>query len=148
MPSTFYTLYGSHLHGVKMTWMNDPTAAGDRELTMKFDLNWYSAKFTPGIISSYTTGGVTYPADSFYLTTGWDTITHSTANPWGKVVHFQFTWQNPASGGFPTFDGFDAQFKASIGTVDLDRISPTLKFEWFVPGNSFIFPAGTTVTAT
>jgi hypothetical protein len=48
MPSSFFTLYGSNLHGVKVNWQNDPTKSGDRELTMAFTINMYSAKFTAG----------------------------------------------------------------------------------------------------
>jgi hypothetical protein len=48
MPSSFYTLYGSNLHGVKINWQNDPKLTGDRELKIAFTINMYSAKFTAG----------------------------------------------------------------------------------------------------
>jgi len=61
-----------------------------------------------------------------------------------KVVHFIYTWQNPYSGAFPAYDGFDAQFKASIGD---NFAAPNLKYEWFVPGDSFTV-AGVSTSAT
>ena len=87
MPTNFYTLYGSNLHGAKITWGNDPAASGDRILTIAFDLNWYSAKFTPGRNTDWQ-----------FRTTNWSTETHLNTAQFEKVVRFQFTWQNPASG--------------------------------------------------
>ena len=49
MPKTFETLFGSHLHGVKITWGNDPAATGDRVLAIDFTINLYSAKLTAGV---------------------------------------------------------------------------------------------------
>jgi len=57
MPSSFFTLYGSNLHGVKVNWQNDPTKSGDRELTMAFTINMYSAKFTAGPEVDVTVNG-------------------------------------------------------------------------------------------
>jgi hypothetical protein len=57
MPSSFFTLYGSNLHGVKVNWQNDPTKSGDRELTMAFTINMYSAKFTAGPLTEVEVNG-------------------------------------------------------------------------------------------
>ena len=97
-------------------------------------------------------GATNYPNDLQYITStaanDWGTVASTDANPWGRIVNFQFTWANPTSGQFPTYDGFDAQFKASIGTLQADRLDPKLKFEWFVPAATFDYPAGTTITGT
>ena len=49
MPTTFATLFGSSLHGVKIIWSNNPAATGDRILSIDFTINMYAAKFSCGL---------------------------------------------------------------------------------------------------
>ena len=47
-----------------------------------------------------------------------------------------FTWKNPVTGAKPDYDGFNAQFTASIGA---DMKTPQLKIEWVPPTASVIY---------
>lgn len=122
MPSSFYTLYGSNLHGVKINWQNDPKLTGDRELKIAFTINMYSAKFTAGPELDKIINGVTYKKELQYVSPSWDTS--DAANTlWAKNLSLLFTWKNPVTGSFPAYDGFNAQFRATIGS---DMTKPDL----------------------
>ena len=95
MPTSFSTLFGSNLHGVKVTWGNDPAKAGDREMTIGYTLNMYSAKFTAGLAAA---NGLN-PADIFYLTTGWSTDALDGTTTIKKDINFVLAWKNPLTGG-------------------------------------------------
>lgn len=64
------------------------------------------------------------------MTEGYSTHTNLPAGneQVAKIIHFNFAWENPAKGFQPQFDGFNAQFKASIGD---DFREPKLMVEWF-----------------
>ena len=132
MPTSFYTLYGSNLHGVKVNWQNDPSKSGDRTLTMAITLNLYSAKFTAGLENDVTTGGVTYSKEPQYTTLGWDTST----NTFAKSFNLLFSWKNPVASGVPAYDGFDARFDASVGA---DFTKPALTIKWADPATPYVY---------
>ena len=54
MPVNWTSYFGSQLHGVDITWGNDPALASgtDADLAINFRLNMYSAKFTAGLYST------------------------------------------------------------------------------------------------
>lgn len=126
MPTSFYTLYGSNLHGVKVNWQNDPTATGDRTLTIGLTLNLYSAKFTAGLENDVTVGGTTYKKEPQYTSVGWDTSNNANT-PFAKSFYLLMSWKNPVSSGVPAYDGVAAKFDASIGA---DLTKPDLKIKW------------------
>lgn len=126
MPTKFYTLYGNSVHGIKVTWGNDPTVTGDKTLTIDFELNMYAAKPTFGIEGNapVTVGGVSVNPEP-WTTAGWNTATNTGGTQVMKTWDFLFIWKNPVTGGYPINDGFCAQMVAGIGT---DNAVPNLKF--------------------
>jgi hypothetical protein len=122
MPTSFSTLFGSNLHGVKVTWGNDPNKAGDRVLSINFELKMYSAKLTGGCLSACGAN----PLDTFYATTGWDTSTLTGGSTIDKNLNFVMTWKNP-TGTIPPFDGFNAHLIVKIGPT---LVTPNLKINW------------------
>lgn len=48
-----------------------------------------------------------------------------------------FTWQNPYPNAYPSYDGFLAQFKASVGP---NIFAPVLKYEWLLPTTTITNP--------
>ena len=106
MPTSFSTLFGSNLHGVKVTWGNDPSKSGDRVLNINIELHMYSAKLTAGCIVGPCSSK---PLDTFYASPGWDTTTPLSGGvtTMDKPFSFVMTWKNP-NGTTPAYDGFNA----------------------------------------
>jgi hypothetical protein len=70
MPVKWTSYFGSQLHGVDITWGNDPAAGigSAATLNINFKLNMYAAKFTAGL----------FDTEADYVTTGWDIKTLAT----------------------------------------------------------------------
>lgn len=85
MPTTFSTLWGNALNGIRVNWNNDPavlTNTGDRQLNINFNLYMYAMKPTAGLKTGWTDASVNPPKsyiDTLYVTNGWDTSATLTA---------------------------------------------------------------------
>lgn len=127
MPTTFSTLWGNALNGIRVNWNNDPavlTNTGDRQLNINFNLYMYAMKPTAGLKIGWTDASANPPKDyidTLFVTNGWDTstaLTEKTASPIPNSMtmpwYFVLTWANPTASAIPKFDGFCAKFSATF----------------------------------
>ena len=123
MPTKFYTLFGNNIHGIKVTWGNDPAATGDKSLAIDFELNMYAAKPTFGITGGVpvTIGGTTISPEPWVTSSNWNSATNVLGSgiTVQKLYDFMLVWTNPVSTAFPKYDGFCAQMIATIGSDNL-----------------------------
>ena len=159
MPTSFTTYYGDILHGVWITWFNDPNGTNGEQLGITYQVNAYGLELTAGFpYAAYVPNPVLYQNDinwTYYnnavAAAPAATVLKSTSTTTNYVnaaaakassttmldlpyIGFGLSWANTDTASTVLWDGIEAVAYHLIETSAIESsaaIAPTWKTYWF-----------------